>query len=137
MITHTTEIRVRYGEVDQMQFLYHSHYVEYFDIARTELIRSLGITNRELEEQGVMLPVLNVNIDYGTPANYDDLLTIRTTLREKPKVKITFHYEVFRGEELLTTGSVTLAFMNSETKRAIRPPKHLLAIIEPYFKEEK
>lgn len=133
MITHTTEIRVRYGEVDQMQFLYHAHYVEYFDVARTELIRSLGVTNRQLEEEGIMLPVLNVNIDYGTPATYDDLLTIRTTLREMPKVKITFHYEVFRGEELLTTGSVTLAFMSSETKRAIRPPKHLLSIMKPYF----
>lgn len=133
MITHTTEVRVRYGEVDQMQFLYHAHYVEYFDVARTELIRSLGITNRQLEEQGVMLPVLNVNIDYGTPANYDDLLTIRTTLKEMPRVKITFHYEVFRGEERLTTGSVTLAFMDSATKRAIRPPKALIELLSPHF----
>ncbi len=133
MITHSTQIRVRYGEVDQMQFLYHSHYVEYFDIARTELIRSLGITNRELEEQGIMLPVLNVNIDYGMPATYDDLLTIRTTLREMPRVKIKFEYEVFLEDKLLTTGSVTLAFMDSNTKKAIRPPKRLLEILEPYF----
>ncbi|MEG1634825.1 MAG: thioesterase family protein [Rikenellaceae bacterium] len=134
MITHQTQIRVRYGEVDQMGFLYHAHYVEYFDTARTELIRSLGITNRELEEKGIMLPVLNVNINYGTPATYDDLITIRTTLREMPRVKITFHYEVLRGEELLTTGSVTLAFMNSKTKRAIRPPHELMEILAPYFK---
>lgn len=134
MITHDTQIRVRYGEVDQMSFLYHAHYVEYFDVARTELIRSIGITNREMEENGVMLPVLNVNINYGTPATYDDLLTIRTTLKEMPRVKITFHYEVLRGEELLTTGSVTLAFMNSATKRAIRPPRELIEILTPYFK---
>lgn len=134
MITHQTQIRVRYGEVDKMSFLYHSHYVEYFDVARTELIRSLGITNREMEDEGVMLPVLNVNINYGTPAAYDDLLTIRTTLREMPGVKITFHYEVLRDEQILTTGSVTLAFMNSTTKKAIRPPKKLLDILAPYFK---
>lgn len=134
MITHDTQIRVRYGEVDKMSFLYHAHYVEYFDVARTELIRSIGITNREMEENGVMLPVLNVNINYGTPATYDDLLTIRTTLKEMPRVKITFHYEVLRGEELLTTGSVTLAFMNSATKRAIRPPRELIEILTPYFK---
>ncbi len=133
MITHQTEIRVRYGEVDQMQFLYHAHYVEYFDVGRTELIRSLGITNRELEQQGIMLPVLNVNINYRTPANYDDLLTIRTTLKEMPRVKITFHYEVLRGEELLTTGSVTLAFMDSTTKRAVRPPRQLVEVLSQYF----
>ncbi|MFI3315355.1 MAG: thioesterase family protein [Rikenellaceae bacterium] len=135
MITHSTQIRVRYGEVDQMQFLYHSHYVEYFDLARNELIRSLGITNRELEEQGIMLPVLNVNINYGAPAAYDDLLTIRTTLRQMPRVKITFEYEVLLEDKLLTTGSVTLAFMDSKTKKAIRPPKHLLEILSPYFKD--
>ncbi len=77
MISYDYNIRVPYGDVDRMGFLYHAHYVRYFDMARTELIRSLGITNLELEEQGVMLPVLNVNINYGTPAHYDDLLTIR------------------------------------------------------------
>ncbi len=136
MIVHDTQIRVRYGEVDQMQFLYHAHYVEYFDVARTELIRSVGITNREMEENGIMLPVLNVNINYGTPANYDDLLTIRTYLKKMPGVKITFDYEVIRDEAILTTGSVTLAFMDSTTKKAIRPPKELLDKLSPYFKEE-
>ena len=119
-----------YGDVDRMGFLYHAHYVRYFDMARTELIRSLGITNLELEEQGVMLPVLNVNINYGTPVHYDDLLTIRVTLRERPGVRCIFDYEVLRDGDTLTTGSVTLAFMNSATFKAIRPPKALLDVID-------
>ncbi len=119
-----------YGDVDRMGFLYHAHYVRYFDMARTELIRSLGITNLELEEQGVMLPVLKVDINYGTPAHYDDMLTIRVTLRERPGVRCIFDYEVLREGETLTTGSVTLAFMNSRTFKAIRPPKALLEVID-------
>ncbi len=134
MITHTTQIRVRYGEVDQMGFLYHSHYVEYFDVARTEFIRSLGISNKEIEADGVMLPVLNVTIDYRLPAHYDDILTIRTTLREMPGVKIRFYYEVLLPDgQVSTTGSVTLAFMDSQTKKAVRPPKKLLDLVRPYF----
>ncbi len=130
MISYDYNIRVPYGDVDRMGFLYHAHYVRYFDMARTELIRSLGITNLELEEQGVMLPVLNVNINYGTPAHYDDLLTIRVTLRERPGVRCIFDYEVLRDGDTLTTGSVTLAFMNSATFKAIRPPKALLDVID-------
>ena len=90
MITRDTQIRVRYGEVDRMGFLYHEHYVAYFDVARTEFIRSLGISNLEIEEEGIMLPVLNVTVDYKNPAYYDDVLTIRTTLKGMPSAKITF-----------------------------------------------
>lgn len=133
MISYDYQIRVPYGHVDRMGFLYHANYVTYFDMARTELIRSLGISNLELEEQGVMLPVINVTIDYGTPAHYDDLLTIRVTLKEKPSVKCVFHYEVIRDNVTLTTGSVTLAFMNSKTFKAIRPPKILMDIMDKYF----
>ncbi len=83
-----------------------------------------------------MMPVLQVHIDYKNPAHYDDLLTIRTTLREFPKgVRVTFHYEVLRAEteELLTTGSVTLAFMDSVTHRPVRPPQTLVDIFKPHF----
>ena len=130
MISYDYNIRVPYGDVDRMGFLYHAHYVRYFDMARTELIRSLGITNLELEEQGVMLPVLNVNINYGTPVHYDDLLTIRVTLRERPGVRCIFDYEVLRDGDTLTTGSVTPAFMNSATFKAIRPPQAPLDVID-------
>lgn len=126
-MTHETQIRVRYGEVDAMGFVYHSHYVEYFDVARSEMMRELGMPNSEIERAGVMLPVLKVEIDYKNPALYDDLLTIRTTLREIPKVKIKFEYEVFRENgECITTGAVTLAFMHADTKRACRCPQYLI-----------
>ena len=131
MITRDVKIRVRYGEVDRMGFLYHSHYVEYYDVARTEMIRMLGTSNYELEESGIMLPVTNVTINYKNPAYYDDLLTVRVSLKEMPTVKMTFYFEVFRPNgELINTGSVTLAFMNAETKRACRPPKYFMDILE-------
>lgn len=127
MLTHETKIRVRYGEVDGMGFVYHSHYVEYFDVARSEMMRELGIPNSQIEQLGVMLPVLKVDIEYKNPALYDDLLTIRTTLREMPRVKIKFEYEVFRANgECITTGEVTLAFMSSTTKRACRCPQFII-----------
>ncbi|MFI3261553.1 MAG: thioesterase family protein [Rikenellaceae bacterium] len=135
MIEYTTQLRPRYGEVDQMGFVYHANYVSYFDVARTEMIRSLGITNRKMEEDGVMLPVLSVNINYRTPGHYDELFTIKVMLKEKPRVKIVFDYEVFNENmELITTAQVTLAFMSSEHKKAIRPPKELLALIDNAWK---
>ncbi len=134
MIHFDTEVRVRYGDVDMMGFLYHSHHVELFDLARANLLRSLGHTYAEIERSGVMMPVLQVHIDYKSPAHYDDLITVRAMLTEMPSgAKITFHYEVLRQEELLTTGSVTLAFMDSITHRPVRPPHHLLEIIRPHF----
>lgn len=131
MIEYITHIRPRYSEVDQMGFAYHANYVTYFDVARTEMLRSLGTTNRELEQNGIMLPVLNVTIDYKMPAHYDELLTIKVMLKEKPAIKMKFYYEVYNENmELITTASVTLAFMNSVTKKAVRPPKILLEIVD-------
>ena len=131
---HETKIRVRYGEVDRMGFLYHSHYVEYFDVGRSEMMREVGMPNSEIEARGIELPVLKVEIDYKKPAFYDDLLTIRTTLKELPKVKIRFDYEVFSENcELITTGAVTLAFMNAKTKRPVRCPEFLIEAIAKYL----
>ncbi|CDN30727.1 4-hydroxybenzoyl-CoA thioesterase family active site [Mucinivorans hirudinis] len=125
---------MRYGEVDRMGFLYHSHYVEYFDVGRSEMMREVGMPNSEIEARGIELPVLKVEIDYKKPAFYDDLLTIRTTLRELPKVKIRFDYEVFsENGELITTGAVTLAFMNAKTKRPVRCPEFLIEAIAKYL----
>ncbi len=136
MITCDSKVRVRYGEVDMMGFLYHSHYVELFDMGRNDLLRSLGYTYRELEDSGVMMPVLQVHIDYKNPAHYDDELIVRSFLRSMPSgVRVTFEYEVYRSEgmELLTTGSVTLAFMDSITHRPVRPPQVLVDLFSPYF----
>lgn len=134
MITNETEVRVRYGEVDRMGFLYHSHYIEYYDIGRNELIRSLGVTQLELEvEEQIMVPVLNVNISYITPANFDDVLVIKTSVRELPRVKAIFYGETYRNGVLINHCTVTLAFINASTKRAVRPPKRLIDAMASYF----
>lgn len=134
MITNETEVRVRYGEVDRMGFLYHSHYIEYYDIGRNELIRSLGVTQLELEvEEQIMVPVLNVNISYITPANFDDVLVIKTSVRELPRVKAIFYGETYRNGVLINHCTVTLAFINASTKRAVRPPKRLIDAMTSYF----
>lgn len=142
MITHKTQVRVRYGEVDRMGFFYHSHYVELFDIGRTELMREIGMTNFKIEASGIELPVVKVEVNYKFPALYDDLLTIETTLAETPRATITFQYRVFRtpsdASEMLpdaiATGRVTLAFMNRDTKRACRPSAEILEAVKPFFK---
>lgn len=141
MIVHETQIRVRYGEVDRMGFLYHSHYVEFFDVGRSELMRSIGLTNFEVERSGVELPVRSVNVEYKNPAFYDDLITVRTVLKQMPRATIVFDYEVYRngsGDELgerqiVATGCVTLAFMGRETKRACRPPQNIIDAVKSYF----
>lgn len=141
MIQHDTQVRVRYGEVDRMGFLYHSHYVELFDVGRTELMRHIGLSNFDIEASGVELPVRKVDIDYKMPALYDDLLTVRTKLMESPRATIRFDYEIFRtpsGEremvsEPIAKGYVVLAFMNKGTKRACRPSVKIIDIVKPYF----
>lgn len=134
MIKFDYKLRVPYVDVDRMAFVYHSHYIEYFDMARTEMIRSLGYPNAQIEEDGVALPVVEININYKKPARYDDVLTIRTMVKEMPGATITFHYEVLRDEELLCTASVRLAFMDSMTSKACRPPKKLIELFKESFK---
>ena len=143
MLIHDTKIRVRYGEVDQMGFLYHSHYVEYYDAARSKMLRDLGLPYTRVEKAGVMMPVLNLEIRYIKPARYDDLVTVRTILRNMPGARISFEYEVYRplgnngnGEdvmELINTAKITLAFMNSTTKRACRVPEMIVDIMKGHF----
>lgn len=130
MLKYDYKIRVPYVDVDRMAFLYHSHYIEYFDMARTEMIREMGYPNLKIEEDGVALPVVEIKINYSKPAMYDDVLTIRTKVLEMPSATITFHYEVLRDETLLCQASVRLAFMNSETGKACRPPRKLIELFK-------
>ena len=134
MITRDIPIRVRYYETDCMGFVHHSNYVRYYETARTEMLRERGMTYPQLEAQGIMLPVIDVQSRYVSPAFDDDLLTVRVTLAEMPKVKMRFDYEVFRENgERINAGSVTLAFMNAATRRACRAPGSFLKRLEPYF----
>lgn len=134
MIVHDTQVRIHYGWVDQMGFLYHAHYVDLFDMARTELMRAHNMPYSKIEELGIMMPVIDLAIQYKNPARYDDLLTVRCTLKEQPKARVTFYYEVFReGGELITTAHVTLAYMHAKTHRPTRCPQFLVDTLKGSF----
>ena len=133
MYSFETKIRVRYGETDQMSFVYYGVYAQYYEVGRVELLRSLGLTYKELEEMGFALPVVNLNINYKKPAYYDDELTIRTTIKELPSAKITFYYEMLNANnELLNIGEVVLVFVNKETGKPCFAPE----VIMEKFKEK-
>jgi acyl-CoA thioester hydrolase len=128
-----TKIRVRYAEADRMGYVYYGNYAMYFESARTEMLRSLGFSYREWEDTGIILPVRELQIRYLAPAFYDDLLTIRTIIKEKPLVKITFHHEVYNEKgEKTCTGSLVLVFVDSNTRRPTRAPKHFLEALEKH-----
>ncbi|GGK56364.1 MULTISPECIES: acyl-CoA thioesterase [Flavobacteriaceae] len=127
MISDKIEFRVRYGETDQMSYAYHGNYAAYFEMGRTEWLRKLGVSYKKMEEDGIMLPVINLNTNYLKPAKYDDILTLKTTLANKPAARIEFKFEITNQQnELLTTASATLVFVNMKTNRPTRIPKYLL-----------
>lgn len=134
MIRNQTNIRVRYGETDQMGYVYYGNYAQFFEVGRVEWLRALGVSYKSLEESGIMLPVIQLNINYMKPAKYDDLLTITTILTKKPLVKIEFDFEV-RNElnDLLTTGYTSLVFMDMKKSKPIKAPQYLLDQIYTLF----
>lgn len=135
MFTTETKIRVRYAETDQMGVVYHSNYFPYFESARAESIRELGFTYADMEKMGVIMPVVDVNCRYLRPAKYDDLLTIKTMLKELPTHhKIEFHHEVFNEQnELLAVGKIILYFMEAKTMKKTIMPELLLNKLQSYF----
>ena len=136
MFTSETQIRVRYAETDQMGVVYHSNYFPYFESARAESMRKMGFTYVDMEKMGVIMPVVDVHCRYLRPAKYDDLLTIKTTLKELPiHHKIEFHHEVFNeAGELLVVGKIILYFMESNGMKKTSMPPQLMEILHPYFK---
>jgi acyl-CoA thioester hydrolase len=135
MFTTETRIRVRYAETDQMGVVYHSNFFPYFESARTESIRELGFTYADMEKMGVIMPVVDVHCRYFRPARYDDLLTIRTSLKELPlQHKIEFHHEVYNEkEEHLATAKITLYFVEAGTMKKTVMPKQLQEKLHAYF----
>ena len=134
MLTHELEIRVRYGETDQMSYVYYGNYASYFEMGRVEWLRNIGTSYKEMESNGIMLPVLNLNVNYLKPAKYDDLLKLKTTLRKIPSVKIVFDFEIFNQKnELLTTGFTSLVFIDMKRNKPTRCPQNLLEKITPLF----
>jgi len=136
MYISETKIRVRYGETDQMGYVYYGYYAMYYEVARVESLRQLGLTYKELEERGILMPVAENYSKYIRPALYDEQLRIVTHVREKPRATITFEYEIFNEEEVLIhKGKTKLVFLNKKTNRLCGLPKEMEIVLEPFFNE--
>ena len=127
MNSHNTTIKVRYAETDQMAVVYHGNYAQYLEIGRLEWLTALGISYKEMEANGIMLPVVSLTINYKKPARYGDILTVSTALVKQPTASIEFNYEIHNSSgELLTTASTKLVFINMKSNFPMRCPPYLL-----------
>ncbi len=127
MKTTTTTLRVRYGETDKMGIVYYGNYATYLEQGRTEWLRDMGFSYKWMEDNGVHLPVVELNIKYKAPARYDDILTITTSLKKIPTYRIDFIYEIHNQEgQLLITGETSLVFVNSITNKLQKAPDYLV-----------
>lgn len=127
MRSNQISFRIRYSETDQMGVVYHGNYAQYLEMARVEWLRVLGISYKKMEEEGIMLPVISLSINYLKPALYDDLVTVKVILNKKPVVRIEFDYEITNeAGDLLATANTVLVFMDSKRKRPTRCPEELL-----------
>ncbi|MFV8226631.1 acyl-CoA thioesterase [Christiangramia aquimixticola] len=127
MKSHKNFIKVRYAETDQMGVVHHGNYPQYLEIGRLSWLDSLGISYKSMEEQGIMLPVFELNLKYHKPITFDENIRLETRLREKPNVKIIFDYSLYNEQdELVTTAYSVLVFMDSKSRKPIRCPKYIL-----------
>lgn len=127
MKSHSTYVKVRYGETDQMGVVYHGNYAQYLEIARIDWLDAIGISYKKMEDEGVMLPVYEMNFKFKRSAKFDDELKIETYLKQKPGVRIEFQYLIYNQDgELLTEAETTLIFMDMERNKPIKCPSNLL-----------
>lgn len=127
MKSHSTYVKVRYAETDQMGVVYHGNYAQYLEIARIDWLEAIGVSYRKMEEEGVMLPVYELKLKFKKSAKFDDRLKIETILKQKPGVKIEFEYKIFNQEgELLTEAETTLIFMDIAKQKPMKCPQDLL-----------
>ena len=127
-LSHTTLIRVRYADTDKMGIVYNGNYLTYFEIGRTELLRSLGLAYAELEMQGIQLPVMEAHIEYKSPAHYDDIISVTAKCTLERGLLLSIAYQIHKSEQLLTIGYTKHPFMNIQTGKPMRPPKQFLDI---------
>ena len=129
-------LRTRYAETDQMGVVYYGNYPQYLELGRVEWLRSIGFTYKAMEEEGIMMPVVSLQIQYKKPALYDELITIRTKLKELPSTKIDFNYEILNEKgELLSTANTVLVFVDAKTFRPVRCPEKVLKLIKAKSEE--
>lgn len=129
--TFVTEVRVRYAETDRMGYCYYGNFAAYFEVARVEALRELGVTYKQLEDDGIILPVLDYQIRYFKPALYDELLRIETIIDKVEGARIHFTYQCFNEKnEALNKATTTLVFVNADTKRPMNPPEQLFDLLK-------
>jgi len=134
MFEHSTKIRVRYGETDQMGYMYYGNYAEFYEVGRVEMLRSLGLTYSGMEQSGIMMPVLELKCKYLKPALYDEEITVKVIMDKMPGIKILFRYELFNEKnELINLGETLLVFVNMANNRPCLPSDEFLNKLKPFF----
>lgn len=134
MFVHSTKIRVRYGETDQMGYMYYGNYAQFYEVGRVEMLRSLGMSYQEMENSGIMMPVLELKCKYIKPALYDQEITVKVLIEQMPGIRIHFKYELYNPEdELINIGETTLVFVDMEKNKPCLPPASFLEKMAPYF----
>ena len=134
MFEHSTKIRVRYGETDQMGYMYYGNYAEFYEVGRVEMLRSLGLTYSGMEESGIKMPVMELHCKYLKPALYDEEITVRVIMDKMPGIRIHFRYELFNErQELINTGDTLLVFINMKNNRPCLPSQEFLDKLKPFF----
>jgi len=134
-LTHTTDIRVRYAETDGMRIVYHGNYLTYFEQARTELLRSIGLTYARIESLGLFVIVIEAHVNFRRAAVYDDLLHVTAMVKEMPTNRIKIEYDIRRNheDEVIVDGYTLHTFFNPQTNRPARPPKEFIEVMQRYF----
>ena len=134
MINGEIKLRVRYSDTDQMGYVYYGRYASYYEVARVELFRSLGFSYKNLEEEGIGMPVIDMDTKYLLPIKYDEEIIIKTRIEELPSSKIIFYYDIFnKKNNLANSAKTTLTFINLSSKKPVRIPKELLELIKNKF----
>ena len=134
MLINATKIRVRYGETDQMGYMYYGNYAQFYEVGRVELLRSLGMTYESMEASGIMMPVLELKCKYIKPALYDQEITVKVIIEKMPGIRIYFNYELYNEqEELINIGETTLVFVDMAKNKPCLPSKEFLNKVKPFF----
>lgn len=128
LVSYTHTLRSRYGETDRMGYVYYGRYLEYFEVARTEMIRSFGLSYREMEESGIMLPVIHSELEYKIPVLYDEEIFIKVLVFDVPRVRLQTFYEVTTAasDKVHVYGEVSLCFMDADSRRPRKAPESFL-----------
>ena len=132
---YETRIRVRYGETNKMGYLYHGYYALFYEQARVDAMRNVGVVYKQMEDDGVLMPVAELRCKFIRPAYYDQLITVKAYIRKLPAMRVQMDYELFNeSNELLNVGETALAFIDSLTMKTIHCPQYVIDALEPYFK---